>query len=73
MNPDFVHLRVHSEFSISDSVIRLPGLVAGIADMDMVSNLITSADARKLIPEKTYREEGYLDQPNTMVTNDWVG
>ena len=41
MNPDFVHLRVHSEFSISDSVIRLPGLVAGIADMGMPAVAVT--------------------------------
>ena len=41
MSPDFVHLRVHSEFSISDSVVRLPGLVAGIADMGMPAVAVT--------------------------------
>src|SRR5690606_16285125 len=31
-DPRFIHLRVHSEFSITDGIVRLPALVAAAAD-----------------------------------------
>jgi len=30
MSAEFVHLRIHSEFSIQDSVVRLPGLIGAV-------------------------------------------
>ena len=41
MNPGFVHLRVHSEYSIADSVIRIASLVKSVADMGMPSVAVT--------------------------------
>src|SRR5690554_3621261 len=35
MNPSFIHLRVHSEFSLIDSVIGVKDLVKHIAKLDM--------------------------------------
>lgn len=35
MNPGFIHLRVHTEYSIADSVIRVPSLVKSVAEMGM--------------------------------------
>jgi len=39
--PGFVHLRVHSEFSIEDSVVRLPGLAAGVSSAGMPAVALT--------------------------------
>ena len=41
MNPGFIHLRVHSEYSIADSVIRVPSLVQNVADMGMPAVAVT--------------------------------
>ncbi len=41
MKPGFVHLRVHSEYSIADSVIRVPSLIKSVADMGMPSVAVT--------------------------------
>ena len=41
MNPGFIHLRVHSEYSIADSVIRVPSLVQNVADMGMPAIALT--------------------------------
>src|SRR5690606_14883694 len=30
--PTFVHLRVHTEFSVSDGIVRIPGLLARVAE-----------------------------------------
>ena len=37
----FVHLRVHTEFSLSDGIVRIPKLVEAVAAMDMPAVAIT--------------------------------
>ena len=37
----FVHLRVHTEYSLVDSVVRVPALVAAVADAGMPSVAVT--------------------------------
>lgn len=39
--PGFVHLRLHSEYSLADSVIRIPELVAAAAAADMPAVALT--------------------------------
>jgi len=41
MEPKFVHLRVHTEYSINDSVVRLPGLIASVKAGDMPAVAMT--------------------------------
>jgi DNA polymerase-3 subunit alpha len=41
VRPSFIHLRVHSEYSLVDSVIRLPALVAATADQQMPAIALT--------------------------------
>jgi DNA polymerase-3 subunit alpha len=41
MNPSFVHCHLHSEFSLTDSTIRLPELVARCAEMGMPAVAVT--------------------------------
>ena len=41
MNPPFVHLRVHSEYSMSDGVVRVKPLVSACADMGMPAVAVT--------------------------------
>ncbi|MFW6050927.1 MAG: DNA polymerase III subunit alpha [Myxococcota bacterium] len=38
---EFVHLHVHSQYSMLDGAIRLPGLVQGVAGMDMPAVALT--------------------------------
>jgi len=33
MSHGFVHLRLHTEYSLSDSVVRVPELVAAVAQL----------------------------------------
>lgn len=44
MTPGFIHLRVHSEFSIEDSVVRLPGLVDAVSAAAMPAVALTDAN-----------------------------
>ncbi len=37
----FVHLRVHSEFSLSDGIVRIPKLIEAVAAFDMPAVAIT--------------------------------
>jgi len=37
----FVHLRVHSEFSLSDGIVRIPKLIEAVAALDMPAVAIT--------------------------------
>ncbi len=39
--PEFVHLNVHSEYSLMDSVVRIPALVNAVADAGMPAVAIT--------------------------------
>src|SRR5690606_15988872 len=32
--PTFVHLRVHTEFSVSDGIVRIPDLLARVAEFE---------------------------------------
>ncbi|MGD8378561.1 MAG: DNA polymerase III subunit alpha [Gammaproteobacteria bacterium] len=41
MMTDFVHLRLHTEYSLSDSVIRVPGLMKAAVDMGMPAVALT--------------------------------
>ncbi|MDE2137090.1 MAG: DNA polymerase III subunit alpha [Gammaproteobacteria bacterium] len=41
MAPGFVHLRLHSEYSLSDSVVRVPELVAAVAAAGMPAVAVT--------------------------------
>ena len=40
-NPGFVHLRLHSEYSIMDSLIRVKPLVSRVVELDMPAVAIT--------------------------------
>jgi DNA polymerase III subunit alpha len=51
----FVHLRLHTEYSLSDSVVRIPELVAAVADAGMPAIAVT--DQNNLFAMvKFYRE-----------------
>ena len=41
MNPKFVHLRVHSEFSLTDGLVRVGPLMKSVAAADMPSVAVT--------------------------------
>src|SRR6266705_4920525 len=41
MSQAFVHLRLHTEYSLSDSVVRVPELVAAVAGMSMAAVAVT--------------------------------
>jgi DNA polymerase III subunit alpha len=41
MSPGFVHLRLHTEYSLSDSVVRVPALVAAVAAAGMPAVAVT--------------------------------
>ncbi|HLY53229.1 MAG TPA: PHP domain-containing protein, partial [Steroidobacteraceae bacterium] len=51
----FIHLRLHSEYSLSDSVVRIPELVAAVAAAGMPAVAVT--DQNNLFAMvKFYRE-----------------
>ena len=55
MPPSFVHLRLHTEYSLSDSVVRVPDLVAAVAAAAMPAVAVT--DQNNLFAMvKFYRE-----------------
>ncbi|MGH8134449.1 MAG: PHP domain-containing protein, partial [Steroidobacteraceae bacterium] len=55
MTPGFVHLRLHSEYSLSDSVVRVPQLIAAVAEAGMPAVAVT--DQNNLFAMvKFYRE-----------------
>ena len=55
MSPGFVHLRLHTEYSLSDSVVRVPELVAAVAAAGMPAVAVT--DQNNLFAMvKFYRE-----------------
>ncbi|HUA88132.1 MAG TPA: PHP domain-containing protein, partial [Steroidobacteraceae bacterium] len=55
MSPGFVHLRLHTEYSLSDSVVRIPELVAAVAEAGMPAVAVT--DQNNLFAMvKFYRE-----------------
>jgi DNA polymerase-3 subunit alpha len=55
MAPGFVHLRLHSEYSLSDSVVRVPELIAAVAAAGMPAVAVT--DQNNLFAMvKFYRE-----------------
>ncbi|MBV9621304.1 MAG: DNA polymerase III subunit alpha, partial [Gammaproteobacteria bacterium] len=55
MAPGFVHLRLHTEYSLSDSVVRIPELVAAVAAAGMPAVAVT--DQNNLFAMvKFYRE-----------------
>ena len=41
MNPGFIHLRVHTEYSLADSVIRVPALLDRVAALGMPAVAVT--------------------------------
>src|SRR5215469_3963472 len=55
MSPGFVHLRLHTEYSLSDSVVRVPELIAAVAAAGMPAVAVT--DQNNLFAMvKFYRE-----------------
>ncbi|HYB33390.1 MAG TPA: DNA polymerase III subunit alpha [Steroidobacteraceae bacterium] len=55
MSPGFVHLRLHTEYSLSDSVVRVPQLIAAVAAAGMPAVAVT--DQNNLFAMvKFYRE-----------------
>jgi DNA polymerase III subunit alpha len=55
MSPGFVHLRLHTEYSLNDSVVRVPELVAAVAAAGMPAVAVT--DQNNLFAMvKFYRE-----------------
>jgi DNA polymerase III subunit alpha len=55
MSPGFIHLRLHSEYSLSDSVVRIPELIAAVAAAGMPAVAVT--DQNNLFAMvKFYRE-----------------
>src|SRR5579871_3405619 len=41
MNPGFVHLRLHTEYSLIDSVVRVPQLIESVAAAGMAAVAVT--------------------------------
>lgn len=41
MKPTFVHLRTHTEFSLANSVVRIPNLIEKVAELNMPAVAIT--------------------------------
>ena len=41
MNPGFVHLQLHTEFSLADSVVRIPALMQRVAELGMPAVAMT--------------------------------
>ena len=41
MNPQFVHLRLHSEFSIVDGLVRIPALMRKVSELEMPAVALT--------------------------------
>ncbi len=55
MSPGFVHLRLHTEYSLSDSVVRVPQLVAAVATAGMPAVAVTD-QSNLFAMVKFYRE-----------------
>ena len=41
MKPQFIHLRVHTEYSLSDGIVRIPKLVNQCAEYEMPAVAVT--------------------------------
>ena len=41
MSANFVHLRVHSEFSLVDGIVRIPGLIGAVKSQNMPAVALT--------------------------------
>jgi len=54
MSPGFVHLRLHTEYSLSDSVVRVPQLVAAVSAAGMPAVAVTD-DSNLFAMVKFYR------------------
>src|ERR1700726_1147863 len=55
MSPGFVHLRLHTEYSLSDSVVRVPELIAAVAAAGMPAVAVTD-QGNLFAMVKFYRE-----------------
>src|SRR5258706_15431559 len=44
MSPTFVHLRLHTEYSLVDSVVRVDGLIDAVAAAGMAALAVTHQD-----------------------------
>ena len=57
LQPGFVHLRVHTEYSIGDSTVRVDSLVeAAVADADVIIMLRIQKERQKHFSMATERE-----------------
>ena len=50
MTPRFVHLHLHSEYSLTDSTIRIPELVGRCAALGMPAVAVTDTSSFRLVP-----------------------
>jgi DNA polymerase III subunit alpha len=55
VSPGFVHLRVHTEYSLADSVIRIPALLERVAELGMPAVAVTD-QANLFAMVKFYKE-----------------
>src|SRR6201997_2203903 len=55
MSSGFVHLRLHSEYSLSDSVVRVPELIAAVSEAGMPAVAVTD-QSNLFAMVKFYRE-----------------
>ncbi len=51
MSADFVHLHLHSEYSLSDSVVRIPELLAAVRRAGMPAMAVRSRSSRRCLRE----------------------
>src|SRR6266853_6823877 len=56
MSQAFVHLRLHTEYSLSDSVVRVPELVAAVAGMSMAAVAVTDEGNLTRLVSRAYLE-----------------
>jgi DNA polymerase III subunit alpha len=55
MSPNFVHLRLHSEYSLSDGMVRIKPLIAAVAANGMPA--VAISDSNNLFGEILQRVE----------------
>ena len=71
MDPTFVHLRVHSEYSLSDGLVRIPPLMAACAEHSMPAVAIT--DRNNLFAQiKLYQAAAAAGVKAIVASDVWV-
>ena len=71
MNPDFVHLRLHTEYSLSDGIITLPALMATTSAFGM--NAIAITDISNLYATVKFYQEAFKAKIKPIIGVDvWI-